>query len=747
LDFKLTKKTGELFVSTPHFFPHSFKTIRRVIHTFKELVCKLLGKSEEGNSSLEKEGATTILNEFFQMSGVLLVCKILVSMRYLLVSLLIVSASYSVSFGQWVPTAGPGAGWVNSFATDGNSLYLGTYSGGAFKSTDNGQNWEPIGLTSSIVYALQPTAKYLFAATFGDGVSRSSDNGVHWEQCRNGMSLANFHALALIGTSVFAGSSAGVYRSDDNGDSWTAVTNGFSSDVNCLLVKGTTLFGATLGGGGVYRSTNNGNSWTQINTGLSNLYVRRLTCNGNDLFACTDGGGVFRSTNDGNSWVAVNSGLNATTVLTITAVGENVYAGTSKNIYVSTNRGDSWKASSSGLGGAPDIRAFAVIGNYIFAGSATYGVFRSSDVGATWIVYSDGITNSNVACMLTFGKTLYAGTNAGLFFSSDAGAHWYASYNGIDYPDVQCLIAKGTTLFAGTANTGVYRSTDAGGTWTYCGTGIGKIGISGFAVLGSTLFAGTGTSGLYRSTNNGTSWIASSNGLPDVHIADLCVHDLNLFGESRGALVRSTNGGSSWTSIQEVNGYVSSIVMLGKSVFAVSDNGMYQSTDDGDSWFKIPTGQSSFTNVNLTVIDSMIFDMPQYKGLIASFDTGGTWIDWGQGLPTKTSARTLTKLGSTVFCAAGSHGVWKRSLVSQSGITNNNTSLPRSLALFPNPARRILNIESESEYVRVFDLGGREYHFAVEHKEVDISSLREGLYIIVDRQRDGEEECGWFVKQ
>ncbi len=77
--------------------------------------------------------------------------------------------------------------------------------------------------------------------------------------------------------------------------------------------------------------------------------------------------GVFRCTNDGSSWVAVNSGLTDTLVKALAMSGPNLFAGTdSGGVFLSTNFGNSWAPVSSGLTNLV-IHSLAIGGASLFA--------------------------------------------------------------------------------------------------------------------------------------------------------------------------------------------------------------------------------------------------------------------------------------------------------------------------------------------------------------------------------------------
>ena len=118
-------------------------------------------------------------------------------------------------------------------------IFAGTFEGGgAYRSTDNGDNWTLIdnGLTNTYVTALAiNSSNNIFAATFGGGAFRSTDNGDSWTALNTGVPNATFLSLAINASGyIFAGGDplggpVGVLRSTDNGDSWEPVNNGLNT--------------------------------------------------------------------------------------------------------------------------------------------------------------------------------------------------------------------------------------------------------------------------------------------------------------------------------------------------------------------------------------------------------------------------------------------------------------------------------------------------------------------------------------
>ena len=124
---------------------------------------------------------------------------------------------------QWTPTNGPYGGDITCFAVDSTTIFAGTYSGGVFQSTNNGQSWTATkaGLINTNTLALATDGTNLFAGARGDyggGLFKSTDNGTSWTA--RGLAPLGVSVLAIKGTNLFAGSN-GLFLSTNSGASWS----------------------------------------------------------------------------------------------------------------------------------------------------------------------------------------------------------------------------------------------------------------------------------------------------------------------------------------------------------------------------------------------------------------------------------------------------------------------------------------------------------------------------------------------
>jgi hypothetical protein len=193
--------------------------------------------------------------------------------------------------------------------------------GGVYRSTNNGTNWNPIGLADSSIVMLGVSGSTLFAQTSYDFL-RSTDDGVTWTPANNGLANLFVSAIAVTDTNspaplIFAATFSGIFRSSDNGTSWEKASYGLAdTSIVSLAVCGPNLFAGT-NNSGVYISTDNGTNWSPANGGTSGIGANRIdnfAVSGTNIFAVsayvfynaqTSPGKVFLSTNNGVNWTVV----------------------------------------------------------------------------------------------------------------------------------------------------------------------------------------------------------------------------------------------------------------------------------------------------------------------------------------------------------------------------------------------------------------------------------------------------------
>ncbi len=338
--------------------------------------------------------------------------------------------------GQWVnmnvpnlnvPNPGPEMG-ISCIIANGQNLFAETTDGsGVLLSTDSGESWTSLGLTSLYLSTMVDIGtNLLVGAVYGSvngGIYISTNNGKSWSISDSGFApKSGVSCFGIMDGNIFAASDyiQGLFRSSNSGTTWVDVDTGFpSAVVRDFAVNGSDLFAAE-NGLGVFFSSDSGAEWAQRNNELTNLSVNAIAINGTNLYVGTEGSGVFLSTNKGESWNQINNGLTYLYIDAFEVSGTNIFAGTEDSgVFLSKDSGASWIPVNSGFSANPCIQSFAIFGGYLFAGMTNSGVWRRP--------LSEMLGSSSVATAPQQSQTLSLYPNpvsheATISFSSDAAS-------------------------------------------------------------------------------------------------------------------------------------------------------------------------------------------------------------------------------------------------------------------------------------------------------------------------------------
>jgi len=264
-------------------------------------------------------------------------------------------------------------------------LFEANSAGGIFRSTNNGDQWDSVGIIENVA-TMAVNGANVFAGTSiysatGDsgGMFRSLDTGKTWLSV-NGLPPDGITSIVANGNTVCAATNdSGVYVSTDNGANFIQ-ENGMGAQlsgkfIGCLATAQSYLF-ASGAFNGVYYSSNLGAIWS--NSGQLAISLGKLYANNGFLYGATVNKlGSYRSKDNGISWTKMGSPLQ---VYGFVSSGNYVLAGTHGGVYFSVNNGDSFSAANYGFTGVI-VSKFAISGNYVFAlgdGASSGGIFRTT---------------------------------------------------------------------------------------------------------------------------------------------------------------------------------------------------------------------------------------------------------------------------------------------------------------------------------------------------------------------------------
>lgn len=168
-------------------------------------------------------------------------------------------------------------------------------------------------------------------------------------------------------------------------------------------------------------------------------------------------------------------------------------------------------------------------------------------------------------------------------------------------------------FYIGSPAGGVWKTTDAGATWEPLSDFLPQIGVSAIAVDpndSNIVYIGTGDDdgfdtpgvGILKSTDGGQNWVFTglNESNAPLNVTEIYIHPTNtqiVWASTFNGLFKSTNGGDTWSS--ELGGNIRDLkVKPGdpNTLYAVSSTNFFKSTDGGDNWSTITNGTPTGTS-------------------------------------------------------------------------------------------------------------------------------------------------------
>ena len=384
------------------------------------------------------------------------------------------------------------------------------------------------------------------------------------------------------------------------------------------------------------------------------------------------------------------------------------------------------------------------------------GIYRLTTGTTAWTLINTSIPINDARMpMAQYADTLYIVSTNEIFSSDDGGNTWEALGPRPKGHAVGLVIVSETehsrshtspAMYLAIQDTGVFRSTDAGAHWTLLKDGLTNKEVSEVAAVGNTVFAGT-NSGLYRL--NSAVWeqmpiatfeVIHSLVTDENNLYIVTGHDLFTLGllESRfrddGQIIHgykaSSNGifystdlGESWTEITPKNRSLFQRTPTGMELVAAGETLLLlgttqlRSKDGGQTWTGIGIDETLFTqgSFSTVAIDDNTFYNVGTSGVHQTTDAGESWQPFMRGM-TGTQILDVVAFndslymytGNDVFQSTDTGASWKNVPIHSGGLRSLKSG--QSQGNFPRNSRLVTTdsalygIVPEEDDLRVFHL-------------------------------------------
>ncbi|MBE2188934.1 MAG: hypothetical protein IAE98_05645, partial [Candidatus Kapabacteria bacterium] len=485
-----------------------------------------------------------------------------------------------------------GLGRLNVIAEDPNyngtsnqTIWVGSASGGLWKTTDAGSSWttntdqlSTLGVTAIAIDPDNTNIMYIATGdgdandTYSVGVLKSTNGGSTWNTTGLNWTTTQTRTIREMkmhptnSSILYAATSIGVFKTTNGGTNWSQqsiplnVSSGYwdieinPSDPNIVYVTSNYE---------IAKTTNGGTNWSILSSGLpsssANIYRVEMSlspANNNHLFA------VYGYYN----WSGGNS--------------QNNYG--LYGIYGSTNSGTSWDEITRW-----DEDSLNLLGwNYDASdkgGQAFYDLDILADKNSTNTFFVGGVN-------------VWRTTNRGIDWS--CVAHWYGGGGNPEvHADHHHLYFGGSNRMYSGHDGGINRTTNGGTSWAWIGSGLRITQFYRFGIAqkdSNLLIAGAQDNGTKQMTGSNWRDVIGGDGME-------CIVNYNnsnyIYGSLYyGRIFRSTNKGNSF---QELNtpkatgndngAWVTPYILhpSNPEILYAGYKEIWKSTDHGSTWSKI----------------------------------------------------------------------------------------------------------------------------------------------------------------
>ena len=340
--------------------------------------------------------------------------------------------------------------------------------------------------------------------------------------------------------------------------------------------------------------------------------------------------------------------------------------------------------------------------NIVYAGTSTYGVFRSADDGSNWSNISLGLPDSLIRSLqISSTDKLFAGTGAhGVYqyfagswtainnglpvtnilvtgFATGTGGNMYMmattgkiySWDGTVWTDITynfpalgraVAVGPGGILYAGAFASGVYKF-DGVNNWTIVGAAMPNNFVFKMTVAANdTIYVACNSNNVFRCHTAGGSWVAANTGLPATDATFIFADAQNrLFignNTSPGVLYRSVSNGDNWSLVSSslFTTLFGSMAVAPSGKIYAGASGVFKSADGGSNWSDMNPGMDARrTILTFAGMKSGAMFVGTRSGPWRSMDNGNTWQLRNTGINHLSTLQITSNAAGDILC----HGI------------------------------------------------------------------------------------------
>ena len=339
---------------------------------------------------------------------------------------------------------------------------------------------------------------------------------------------------------VYAVSSTGMYRLPAGATAWTRINASVPTTESLMPMVENQGVLYIVSADEIFASTDNGQTWNAFCTRPKGDPVGLIVTGKGQkqglqaditMYLALRDTGIFRSTDGGTQWESLKKGLIGERISAVAAIGKTVFAGTNRGLYRLDS--DFWKKLP--VATSETIYSMTVLKKNLYLGTGP-DLFGLSPADAKSIGQSRKASHSKI------------------FRSSDLGASWTeitpkSKSQSAKLPSgIRVLAADEALLALGAAQ---FRSMDGGETWTDLGFDVNSLMLNSIpaAAVDERTFYKVGAFGIHRTTDGGKSWHLFMNGVMGTRTNDLIAFNDRLYAHTGDEVFQSTNAGVSWKKV------------------------------------------------------------------------------------------------------------------------------------------------------------------------------------------------------